>query len=147
MSILIDTKIEIKTNLEETIKSEAKAIEGKTLKLRYRSWVEDSHAKGKQTTVKVEDIDVSILSLKEEPVKEEKDDKLDELKEYQKMRDRQRKEEQEKSKRDENKVVFTSAPRQDPDRGMRFVRCTEPINKGKLGSSRSFIKKKDKEYY
>ena len=96
---------------------------------------------------KVEDIDVSILSLKEEPVKEEKDDKLDELKEYQKMRDRQMKEEQEKSKRDENKVVFTSAPRQDPNRGMRFVRCTEPINKGKLGSSKSFIKKKDKEYY
>ena len=60
--------------------------------------------------MKVEDIDVSILSLKEEPVKEEKDDKLDELKEYQKMRDRQRKEEQEKSRRDENKVVFTSAP-------------------------------------
>ena len=44
MSILIDTKIEIKTNLEETIKSEAKAIEGKTLKIRYRSWVEDGHA-------------------------------------------------------------------------------------------------------
>ena len=96
---------------------------------------------------KVEDIDVSILSLKEEPVKEEKDDKLDELKEYQKMRDRQRKEEQEKSRRDENKVVFTSAPRQDPNRGMRFVSCSEPINKGKLGSSRSFIKKKNKEYY
>ena len=109
--------------------------------------LEAAYAKGKQTTVKVEDIDVSILSLKEEPVKEEKDDKLDELKEYQKMRDRQRKEEQEKSKRDENKVVFTSAPRQDPNRGMRFVRCTEPINKGKLGSSKSFIKKKDKEYY
>ena len=109
--------------------------------------LEAAYAKSKQTTVKVEDIDVSILSLKEEPVKEEKDDKLDELKEYQKMRDRQRKEEQEKSKRDENKVVFTSAPRQDPNRGMRFVSCSEPINKGKLGSSRSFIKKKDKEYY
>ena len=108
---------------------------------------EAAYAKSKQTTVKVEDIDVSILSLKEEPVKEEKDDKLDELKEYQKMRDRQRKEEQEKSRRDENKVVFTSAPRQDPNRGMRFVSCSEPINKGKLGSSRSFIKKKDKEYY
>ena len=109
--------------------------------------LEVAYAKSKQTTVKVEDIDVSILSLKEEPVKEEKDDKLDELKEYQKMRDRQRKEEQEKSRRDENKVVFTSAPRQDPNRGMRFVSCSEPINKGKLGSSRSFIKKKDKEYY
>ena len=109
--------------------------------------LEVAYAKVIETKVKVEDIDVSILSLKEEPVKEEKDDKLDELKEYQKMRDRQRKEEQEKSKRDENKVVFTSAPRQDPNRGMRFVSCSEPINKGKLGSSRSFIKKKNKEYY
>ena len=109
--------------------------------------LEVAYAKVEETTAKVEDIDVSILSLKEEPVKEEKDDKLDELKEYQKMRDRQRKEEQEKSRRDENKVVFTSAPRQDPNRGMRFVSCSEPINKGKLGSSRSFIKKKDKEYY
>jgi len=109
--------------------------------------LEAAYAKSQETKAKVEDIDVSILSLKEEPVKEEKDDKLDELKEYQKMRDRQRKEEQEKSRRDENKVVFTSAPRQDPNRGMRFVRCTEPINKGKLGSSKSFIKKKDKEYY
>jgi uncharacterized membrane protein YgaE (UPF0421/DUF939 family) len=109
--------------------------------------LEVAYAKVEETKAKVEDIDVSILSLKEEPVKEEKDDKLDELKEYQKMRDRQMKEEQEKSKRDENKVVFTSAPRQDPNRGMRFVRCTEPINKGKLGSSKSFIKKKDKEYY
>ena len=109
--------------------------------------LEVAYAKVKETKAKVEDIDVSILSLKEEPVKEEKDDKLDELKEYQKMRDRQRKEEQEKSRRDENKVVFTSAPRQDPNRGMRFVSCSEPINKGKLGSSRSFIKKKDKEYY
>ena len=109
--------------------------------------LEAAYAKGKQTTVKVEDIDVSILSLKEEPVKKEKDDKDEELQEYQDMRDRLRKEELEKLRRDENKVVFTSAPRQDPNRGMRFVSCTEPINKGKLGSSRLFTKKKDKEYY
>ena len=109
--------------------------------------LEVAYAKVEETKAKVEDIDVSILSLKEEPVKEEKDDKLDELKEYQKMRDRQMKEEQEKSKRDENKVVFTSAPRKDPNRGMRFVSCSEPINKGKLGSSRSFLNKKDRTYY
>ena len=109
--------------------------------------LEAAYAKGKQTTVKVEGIDVSILSLKEDPVKEEKDEKVDELQKYQEMRDRLRKEEIEKSRRDENKVVFTSAPRQDPNRGMRFVNCSDPINKGKLGSSRSFIKKKDKEYY
>ena len=109
--------------------------------------LEAAYAKGKQTTVKAEGIDVSILSLKEEPVKEEKDDKDEELQEYQDMRDRLRKEELEKLRRDENKVVFTSAPRQDPNRGMRFVSCSEPINKGKLGSSRVFTKKKDKEYY
>ena len=109
--------------------------------------LEAAYAKGKQTTVKVEDIDVSILSLKEEPVKKEKDDKDEELQEYQDMRDRLRKEELEKLRRDENKVVFTSVPRKDPNRGMRFVSCSEPINKGKLGSSRLFTKKKDKEYY
>ena len=109
--------------------------------------LEAAYAKAQETTVKVEDIDTSAFYIKDEPVKEEKDDKLDELKEYQEMRDRQRKEELEKSRRDENKVVFTSAPRKDPNRGMRFVSCSEPINKGKLGSSRVFTKKKDKEYY
>ena len=109
--------------------------------------LEEAYAKAQETSVKVEDIDMPAFYLKDEPVKEEKDDKLNELKEYQKMRDRQRKEELEKSRRDENKVVFTSAPRKDPNRGMRFVSCSEPINKGKLGSSRSFIKKKDRTYY
>ena len=109
--------------------------------------LEAAYANGKQTTVKVEGIDVSILSLKEEPVKEEKDDKDEELQEYQEMINREMQEELEKVRRNENKVVFTSAPRQDPNRGMRFVSCTEPINKGKLGSSRVFTKKKDKEYY
>ena len=109
--------------------------------------LEAAYAKGKQTTVKAEGIDLSILSLKEEPVKEEKDDKDEELQEYQEMINREMQEELEKVRRNENKVVFTSAPRQDPNRGMRFVRCTEPINKGKLGSSRVFTKKKDKEYY
>ena len=109
--------------------------------------LEKAYANGKQTTVKAEGIDVSILSLKEEPVKEEKDDKDEELQEYQEMINREMQEELEKVRRNENKVVFTSAPRQDPNRGMRFVSCSEPINKGKLGSSRVFTKKKDKEYY
>ena len=39
--------------------------------------LEVAYAKVEETKAKVEDIDVSILSLKEEPVKEEKDDKLD----------------------------------------------------------------------
>jgi len=109
--------------------------------------LEAAYAKTQETSAKVEDIDTSFFCLKDEPVKEEKDDKVDELQKYQDMRDRQRKEEIEKSRRDENKVVFTSAPRQDPNRGMRFVNCSDPINKGKLGSSRSFIKKIDRKYY
>ena len=109
--------------------------------------LEEAYAKAQETKAKVEDIDMPVFYLKDEPVKDEKDDKLNELKEYQKMRDRERKEELEKSRRDENKVVFTSAPRKDPNRGMRFVSCSEPINKGKLGSSRSFLNKKDRTYY
>ena len=109
--------------------------------------LEAAYAKSQETKAKVEDIDTSFFYLKDEPVKEEKDDKDEELQEYQDMRDRLRKEELEKLRRDENKVVFTSAPRQDPNRGMRFVSCTEPINKGKLGSSRSYLNKKNRTYY
>ena len=106
--------------------------------------LEAVYAKAQETSVKVEDIDTSTFYLKDEPVKE---DKLDELKEYQKMRDRQRKEQLEKLRKAEIKVVFKSAPRQDPNCGMRFVSCSDPINKGKLGSSRSFLNQRDREYY
>ena len=109
--------------------------------------LEAAYAKEQETSVKVKDIDKSVFYLKEEPVKEEKDDQVDELKEYQKMRDRQRKEELEKLRKAEIKVVFKSTPRQDPNCGMRFVSCSDPINKGKLGSSRSFLNKRDREYY
>ena len=90
-----------------------------------------------------------VFYLKEEPVKEEKDDKLNELKEYQKMRDRERAEELKRLREEDNKVKFTSVEpiRKDPNQGMRFVSCSEPINKGKLGSSRSFLNKKDRTYY
>ena len=111
--------------------------------------LEAAYAKSQETKEKVEDIDTSAFYLKEEPVKEEKDDKVDVLKEYQEMRDRERAEELKRLREEDNKVKFTSVEplRKDPNRGMRFVSCSEPINKGKLGSSRSFIKKKDKEYY
>ena len=111
--------------------------------------LEEAYAKAQETSVKVEDIDMPVFYLKEEPVKEEKDDKLDELKEYQEMRDRERAEELKRLREEDNKVKFTSVEplRKDPNRGMRFVSCSEPINKGKLGSSRSFLNKKDRTYY
>ena len=99
--------------------------------------------------MKVEDIDTSFFCLKDEPVKEENEDKVDELHKYQDMRDRERAEELKRLREEDNKVKFTSVEpfRKDPNRGMRFVNCSDPINKGKLGSSRSFIKKIDRKYY
>ena len=112
--------------------------------------LEAAYAKAQETKAKVEDIDTSAFYLKDEPVKEEKDDKVDVLKEYQDMRDRERAEELKRLREEDNKVKFTSVEplRKDPNRGMRFLKsCSNPINVGKLGSSRSFIKKKDREYY
>ena len=112
--------------------------------------LEAAYAKAQETKAKVEDIDTSAFYLKDEPVKEEKDDKLDELKEYQDMRDRERAEELKRLREEDNKVKFTSVEplRKDPNRGMRFLKKPfNPINVGKLGSSRSFIKKRDREYY
>jgi hypothetical protein len=112
--------------------------------------LEAAYAKVQETSVKVEDIDMPAFYLKEEPVKEEKDDKVDVLKEYQEMRDRERAEELKRLREEDNKVKFTSVEplRKDPNRGMRFLKsCSNPINVGKLGSSRSFIKKIDRKYY
>ena len=111
--------------------------------------LEAAYAKEQETSVKVKDIDKSVFYLKEEPVKEEKDDQVDELKEYQKMRDCERAEELKRLREEDNKVKFTSVEplRKDPNRGMRFVSCSEPINKAKLGSSRSFLNKKNSTYY
>jgi len=112
--------------------------------------LEAAYAKSEETKAKVEDIDTSTFYLKEEPVKEEKDDKVDVLKEYQEMRDRERAEELKRLREEDNKVKFTSVEplRKDPNRGMRFLKsCSNPINVGKLGSSRSFIKKIDRKYY
>ena len=112
--------------------------------------LEAAYAKAQETKAKVEDIDTSVFYLKDEPVKEEKDDKVDVLKEYQDMRDRERAEELKRLREEDNKVKFTSVEpfRKDPNRGMRFLKkCSDPINVGKLGSSRSFIKKRDREYY
>ena len=109
--------------------------------------LEAAYAKEQETLIKVKDIDKSVFYLKEEPVKEEEDDQVDELREYQKMRDRQRKEDLKKLRKAEIKVVFKSVPRKDPNCGMKFVSCSDPINKGKLGSSRSFLNKRDRGCY
>ena len=111
--------------------------------------LEVTYAKVEETKVKVEDIDMSVFLPKKEPITKEESNKDNELKEYLQKKELERAEELKRSREENQTVKFTSVkpPRKDPNRGMRFVRCTEPINKGKLGSSKSFIKKKDKEYY
>ena len=111
--------------------------------------LEVTYAKVEETKVKVEDIDMSVFLPKKEPITKEESNKDNELKEYLQKKELERAEELKRSREEDQTVKFTSVkpPRKDPNRGMRFVRCTEPINKGKLGSSKSFIKKKDKEYY
>ena len=111
--------------------------------------LEVAYAKGEKTKTKVEDIDMSVFLPKKEPITKEESNKDNELKEYLQKKELERAEELKRSREEDQtaKITFVKPPRQDPNRGMRFVRCTEPINKGKLGSSRSFIKKKDKEYY
>ena len=101
------------------------------------------------TYAKVEDIDMSVFLPKKEPITKEESNKDNELKEYLQKKELERAEELKRSREEDQTVKFTSVkpPRKDPNRGMRFVSCTEPINKGKLGSSRVFTKKKDKEYY
>ena len=110
---------------------------------------EVANAKADETKVKVENIDMSVFLPKKEPIIKEESNKDNELEEYLQKKELERAEELKRSREENQTVKFTSVkpPRKDPNRGMRFVRCTEPINKGKLGSSRSFIKKKDKEYY
>jgi len=111
--------------------------------------LEVTYAKVEETKSKVEDIDMSVFLPKKEPITKEDSNKDNELKEYLQKKELERAEELKRSREEDQTVKFTSVkpPRKDPNRGMRFVSCSEPINKGKLGSSRVFTKKKDKEYY
>ena len=74
--------------------------------------------------------------------------KNNELLEYQKKRDRERAEQLEKDRKKDKLIVFNVVEpiRKDPNRGMRFVNCSEPINKGRLGHSKTFLYKANKTY-
>ena len=84
--------------------------------------------------------------IKKDQVEETSKD--NELLEYQKKRDRERAEQLEKERAKDNQIVFNVVEpiRKDPNRGMRFDNCPEPINKGKLGHSKTFLYKANKTY-
>ena len=94
---------------------------------------------------KEDKVSVSI-DIKKDQVEETSKD--NELLEYQKKRDRERAEQLEKERKKDNQIVFNVVEpiRKDPNRGMRFVNCSEPINKGKLWHSKTFLYKANKTY-
>jgi hypothetical protein len=53
-----------------------------------------------------------------------------------------------KERAKDKQIVFNVVEpiRKDPNRGMRFVNCSEPINKGRLGHSKAFLYKANKTY-
>ena len=109
--------------------------------------LEANYLKVQEASIKVMDIDMSNVYLQNDLLKDDEDKKDNELEEYQEMRRLQREADLKKLREDETKVVFSKPIRQDPNRGMHFITNLTPINKGKLGSSRMFLKDTKVEMY
>ena len=100
-----------------------------------------------ETKAETKEVKVPVSTeIKKDQVEETSKD--NELLEYQKKRDRERAEQLEKDRKKDNQIVFNVVEpiRKDPNRGMRFVNCSEPINKGRLGHSKAFLYKANKTY-
>jgi len=100
-----------------------------------------------ETKAEVKETKVSVSTeIKKDQVEETSKD--NELQEYQKKRYRERAEQLEKDRKKDNQIVFNVVEpiRKDPNRGMRFVNCSEPVNRGRLGHSKAFLYKANKTY-
>ena len=109
--------------------------------------LEANYLKVQEASIKVMDIDMSNVYLQNDLLKDDEDKKDNELEEYQEMRRLQREADLKKLREGETKVVFSKPIRQDPNRGMHFITNLTPINKGKLGSSKMFLKNTKVETY
>ena len=92
------------------------------------------------------------IELKEVEKIDVKSDHEIELDKYQEQRRLEREAYIKKEREKINTIKFeiVSPIRKDPNRGMRFIKCNnEPINRGRLGHSKTFLKdvKKPKTYY
>ena len=98
------------------------------------------------------DVPFFNIKLKEvEKIKVKSDDEI-ELDKYQEQKKLEREAYIKKEREKDNIIKFevVSPIKKDPNRGMRFVSCNnEPINRGRLGHSKTFLKdiKKPKTYY
>jgi len=69
-----------------------------------------------------------------------------ELEKLQKQREMDRKKKLDQLRQEQVRPIQFQGYKKDPHRGMAFVSCHEPINKGKLGHSQSWKYKKEKKY-
>ena len=92
------------------------------------------------------------IELKEvEKIEVKSDDEI-ELYKFQEEKRLEREAYIKKERKKENTINLevVSPIKKDPNRGMRFIKCNnDPINRGKLGHSKTFLKdiKKDRGYY
>ena len=98
------------------------------------------------------DVPFFNIKLKEINKKEVKSEHEIELDKYQEQRRLEREAYIKKEREKINTIKFeiVSPIRKDPSRGMKFVSCNnEPINRGRLGHSKTFLRdiKKPKTYY
>src|SRR6056300_1343045 len=92
------------------------------------------------------------IELKEVEKLDVKSDHEIELDKYQEQKRLEREAYIKKEREEKNIVKFevVTPIRKDPNRGMKFFKCNnDPINRGKLGHSKTFLKdiKKDRGYY
>ncbi|WP_440919723.1 hypothetical protein [Candidatus Pelagibacter sp.] len=91
---------------------------------------------------------IKLKEIKKEKVKSDHEKEIDN---YIKKRNLERAEEIKKIREEHNKpkITFIEPIRKDPSRGMRFITNFEPINRGRLGQSKTFLKdvQKPKTYY
>ena len=91
---------------------------------------------------------IKLKEIKKDKVKSDHEKEIDN---YIKKRNLERAEEIKKIREEHNKpkITFIEPIRKDPSRGMRFITNFEPINRGRLGHSKTFLKdvQKPKTYY
>ena len=130
---------ETKPNFNQMVKEECK---------RYEQFGEKKIGETKPNL----DVPTFNIKLKEvEKIKVKSDHEI-ELDKYQEQRRLEREAYIKKEREKENTIKFeiVSPIRKDPNRGMKFIKCNnEPINRGRLGHSKTFLKdiKKPKTYY
>ena len=95
--------------------------------------------------------DLKIDAKSQKINKQKKEDDLakdNELQKYQEQRNLERQAKIIEDREKEKQLIFNVVRpiSKDPNRGMRFVDCSKPINQGRLGHSKVFLNKTEKKY-